>query len=652
MEKITKLANRLSLDGSAKTPVVKPDPNALFSPVVSSHLEEIYASLTASSDVDFFKDIQHESPPTDSEAGPLSSLEAFKEYMAGPNASALQPAQKPDLTVPITDFFISSSHNTYLTGNQLSSDSDASAYTTALLNGCRCVEIDVWDGDLDSDSDDDVSSSSESSSDDEQTKQRKKEKQKKKEGTVGRRNTVSKKLNGLLGRKSPPAEEPAVAPAEERKSLGAMARELIRPEPKVLHGHTLTKDTTFRDVCHAIRDSAFVKSDLPVIVSLEVHASLEQQETMVEIMEDAWKGMLIEVTPEIEATKAPPPLETLRRRILIKVKYVAPDSDTQGADQEDYTDDLEGLQPQPSQGDSSVTKTNTNASAPPPKPSKISQALSRLAVFTKGFHFSHFAQPEAKVPGHVFSLSEKAARAAYANDRDALFEHNRRHFMRVYPFGLRVDSSNLDPTFYWRRGAQIVALNWQSLDKGMMLNRGLFTGEEGWVRKPQGYLSTEESSAPVPKVQLDLSIEFIAAQNLPLPPGDTKEKGFHPYVSCYLHVETPSEDPDSPTDDATTDSEKYSYKRETKSTTGCHPDFKGQKVTFPTVTGIVEDLTFVRFKVKDHELCRDSLAAWACIKLTRLREGYRLIHLYDCAGVDCGGAILVRVTKKVNQVSA
>lgn len=235
------------------------------------------------------------------------------------------------------------------------------------------------------------SSSSESSSDDEQTKQRKREKRKKKSETVSRRNTVSKKLGGLLGRKSPPADKPADAPPEKEKSLGAVARELIRPEPKVLHGHTLTKDTTFRDVCHAIRDSAFVTSDLPVIVSLEVHASLEQQETMVEIMEDAWRGMLVEVTPEIEATKAPPPLEKLRRRILIKVKYVAPADTTQGADEEDYTDELEGSQPQPSQGDAGAT--TTDASAPPPKPSKISQALSRLAVFTKGFHFSHFSQP-------------------------------------------------------------------------------------------------------------------------------------------------------------------------------------------------------------------------------------------------------------------
>lgn len=135
METITKIANRLSLDGSSsKLPEIKPDPNALFSPDVSSHLEKIYASLTASSDVDFFKDVQRESPPTDPEAGPLSSLEAFKEYMASPSASALQPAQKPDLTVPITDFFISSSHNTYLTGNQLSSDADASAYKNVHMN--------------------------------------------------------------------------------------------------------------------------------------------------------------------------------------------------------------------------------------------------------------------------------------------------------------------------------------------------------------------------------------------------------------------------------------------------------------------------------------------------------------------------------------
>src|SRR4051812_32067233 len=102
---------------------------------------------------------------------------------------------------------------------------------------------------------------------------------------------------------------------------------------------------------------------------------------------------------------------------------------------------------------------------------------------------------EAKVPVHVFSLSEKAAREAHATHRDALFEHNRAAMMRIYPYAFRVTSSNLDPTFYWRRGAQLVALNWQNLDKGMMLNHGMFVGTHGWRLKPPGYRSSDASTS-------------------------------------------------------------------------------------------------------------------------------------------------------------
>jgi hypothetical protein len=168
--------------------------------------------------------------------------------------------------------------------------------------------------------------------------------------------------------------------------------------------------------------------------------------------------------------------------------------------------------------------------------------------------------------------------------------------MRVYPYGLRVNSSNPDPTFFWRCGAQIVALNWQNLDKGMMLNRGMFTGEPGWVLKPQGYCSSDPHSAPVKRQQLDLSIEILAGQNLPLPPGDTKESGFRPYVSCYLHVECPDEENGFPPGgDNTTDSEKTSYKRGIKSATGTNPDFGAQMIQFPTLQGVIEELTFVRY---------------------------------------------------------
>ena len=54
--------------------------------------------------------------------------------------------EKLDLDKPLTDYFINSTHNTYITGHQLAGQSDAKMYSLSLLEGYRLVELDCYNG--------------------------------------------------------------------------------------------------------------------------------------------------------------------------------------------------------------------------------------------------------------------------------------------------------------------------------------------------------------------------------------------------------------------------------------------------------------------------------------------------------------------------
>ncbi len=89
------------------------------------------------------------------------------------------------------------------------------------------------------------------------------------------------------------------------------------------------------------------------------------------------------------------------------------------------------------------------------------------------------------------------------------------------------------------------------------------------------------------------------------------------------------------------------YKAHTKTHRGRDIDLKGEKLSFSNIRNVVEQLSFVRFKICDDEIGKDDLAAWACVRLDRLGQGYRFIHLWDSAGTLTDGAILVKVDKKI-----
>jgi phosphatidylinositol phospholipase C, delta len=403
-----------------------------------------------------------------------------------------------------------------------------------------------------------------------------------------------------------------------------------------MHGFTLTRPVGFREVCKAIREEAFKTNDLPIIVSLQVGATKEQQEVMVDIMKEEWDNLLLDKPHETcNPRHRQPRLDELLQKILVKVKR-APEKD-------DSTVNPTHLSPHQTHETSAASQEEeerlvaTGAQKKRGKIEPICDNLSRLAVYTHSEHFDNLDSPGAKLPGHIFSLSEKQIERLHATKRKELHRHNSNFFMRAYPNPIRIDSSNPDPSFFWRRGVQMVALNWQNLDEGMMVNGGMFSGEKGWVLKTDAYRN--ESATPLsptspvttasaeqrllrPQRTLDLRITVFAGQHIPLPPtqekphqgqsavGGARSRHYKPYVKCALHVEKADKGDmfeggiakgaenghaGSTTGHSST-ARDVPYKQQTKPGDTDHPNFgpNGQILEFNNIRGVIEELSFVR----------------------------------------------------------
>ncbi|KAM9836052.1 1-phosphatidylinositol 4,5-bisphosphate phosphodiesterase delta-4-like [Aulostomus maculatus] len=77
------------------------------------------------------------------------TFDGFLMYLGSDEGSIFNPQCRgvyQDMSQPLCHYFISSSHNTYLMEDQLRGQSSIEGYIRALNRGCRCVEVDCWDG--------------------------------------------------------------------------------------------------------------------------------------------------------------------------------------------------------------------------------------------------------------------------------------------------------------------------------------------------------------------------------------------------------------------------------------------------------------------------------------------------------------------------
>uniref|UniRef100_A0A667ZS93 Phosphoinositide phospholipase C n=1 Tax=Myripristis murdjan TaxID=586833 RepID=A0A667ZS93_9TELE len=371
----------------------------------------------------------------------LLSKDGFLMYLHHPESLVLKPEHKEvyqDMSQPLNHYFISSSHNTYLLEDQLKGPSSTEAYVRALVKGCRCVELDCWDG-----------------------------------------------------------------------SDG---------EPVIYHGHTLTSKILFKDAIKAIKDYAFKTSDYPVIISLENHCSVEQQKVMAHHMSSILGSDLVTAPlGDCMPTGFPSP-EELKGKFVVKGKRLnkleatfapeaAAEDDTDVTEEEDSNDEEE------EQEEQKRKKT---------KKLKLAKELSDMVIYCKSVHFHGFEDAKQNLSFYEMSSFKEGKAVKLAEESaNGYIHHNMDKLSRIYPAGLRTDSSNYNPVPLWNAGCQIVALNFQTPCAEMDVNQGRFVcnGKSGYILKPSFLRDGATEFDPITLTRgpwlLSPRRHIISAQQLP-----------------------------------------------------------------------------------------------------------------------------------------
>lgn len=64
-------------------------------------------------------------------------------------------------------------------------------------------------------------------------------------------------------------------------------------EPIITHGKAMCTDILFKDVIYAIRDTAFVTSEYPLILSFENHCCMKQQYKLAKYCDEIFGDLLL-----------------------------------------------------------------------------------------------------------------------------------------------------------------------------------------------------------------------------------------------------------------------------------------------------------------------------------------------------------------------
>ncbi|XP_068172470.1 1-phosphatidylinositol 4,5-bisphosphate phosphodiesterase eta-2 [Antennarius striatus] len=521
-------------------------------------------------------------------------IDGFTNFMRSPAGDIFNPDHNQvnqDMTQPLNHYFIATSHNTYLTGDQLLSQSRVEMYAYVLQAGCRCVEVDCWDGPDG-------------------------------EPIIHHGYTLTSKIlfkdvietiNKYAFTKS---QYPVILSIEnhctvpQQKKMASCLKEVLQdkldlsnfnmheskrlPSPEILKGKILVKGKKLP----ANIDPDAEEGD----VSDEDTGEEEEEEEDDNSQDGSSVAFANRTKKKKRFGRSIMRSFKRKRKKRVRVKNKAASD---------------------GESDHSSSRERTQIIYHPKKRKtmRLSRALSDLVKYTKSVRVHEIETQAFTNSWQVSSLNETVMNQILQLKPAELVRFNQRQLLRVYPSNFRVDSSNFNPQPYWNTGCHMVAMNYQTEGRMLELNRAKFStnGNCGYILKPKCLRKgafNPMSEDPLPghrKTQVVLKI--ISGQQLPKPKdsmfGDRGE-----IIDPFVEVEIIGLPGDC-------------SKQQTRvvDDNGFNPMWE-ETLVFNIQ---MPQIALVRFQVWDHDPIGRDFIGQRTIAFTSIMPGYRHVYLEGMA---------------------
>uniref|UniRef100_A0A8C9E7T4 Phosphoinositide phospholipase C n=1 Tax=Phocoena sinus TaxID=42100 RepID=A0A8C9E7T4_PHOSS len=567
-------------------------------------------------------------------------IEGFTNFMRSPACDIFNPLHHEvyqDMDQPLCHYYIASSHNTYLTGDQLLSQSKVDMYARVLQEGCRCVEVDCWDGPDG-------------------------------EPVVHHGYTLTSKIlfrdvvETINKHAFVKNEFPVILSIEnhcsvqQQRKIAQYLKGIFRdkldlssvdtgetkqlPSPQSLKGKILVKgkklphhlgddaeegEVSDEDSADEIEDEckfklhynngttehqveSFIRKKLESLLKESQIRDKEDPDsfTVRALLKATHEGLNAHLKqhPDVKESGKKTHGRSLMTNFGKHKKTTKSRSKSYSADEE------EDAQQNPGKETSQLYRLGRRR-----KTMKLCRELSDLVVYTNSVAAQDVV--DDGTTGNVLSFSETRAHQVVQQKSEQFMTYNQKQLTRIYPSAYRIDSSNFNPLPYWNAGCQLVALNYQSEGRMMQLNRAKFktNGNCGYVLKPQQMCKgtfNPFSGDPLPaNPKKQFILKVISGQQLPKPPdsmfGDRGE-----IIDPFVEVEIIGLPVDCCKDQTRVVDDN-----------GFNPVWE-ETLTF---TVHMPEIALVRFLVWDHDPIGRDFVGQRTVTFSSLVPGYRHVYL-------------------------